>query len=373
MTQKKRVDGCTVVDLFAGAGALTHGFIMEGFHVAAGFDADKACHYPYEHNNPGAKFVNARIEDTTPYDISAFYPSEHIKILVGCAPCQPFSAYTRRQTKHESWSLIHEFSQLIEDIQPDIVSMENVPRLKSYDGGSVFGDFLQMLGHNEYYVKWDDRVYAPSYGVPQQRYRLILIASKLGPIEFLRAARTPGNFRSVRDAVGGLDPIQAGEVSLHDPLHRSMRLSPTNLSRIRASRPGGTWADWPDDLRAPCHTRSTGRWYHNVYGRMSWDELAPTITTQCYGFGNGRFGHPEQDRAISLREAALLQTFPADYTFFGDGEPCQITTVSRLIGNAVPVALARMVAKSIRLHIFKHRGWLWRKPPMAKRERQCQN
>lgn len=354
----KRVDRCTVVDLFAGAGGLTHGFVLEGFHVAAGIDADEACRYPYEYNNPGSRFVHAKIEDVSPQDVLSFYPEGDVKVLVGCAPCQPFSSYTRKQGEHESWALLYEFSRLIEGVQPDIVSMENVPRLKTYKGGEVFGDFLETLRKEGYSVAWSDRIYAPDYGVPQHRYRLILIASRLGPVEFLRPSRRPGNYRTVRDAIGDLEPIAAGAASTSDPLHRSMGLSALNMERIKASKPGGTWWDWPERLRASCHVKESGHSYKNVYGRMVWDEPSPTITTQFYGFGNGRFGHPEQDRAISLREGALLQTFPSYYEFVPPGEPPSITRVARWIGNAVPVALARMIAKSIRLHILRHRGWL---------------
>lgn len=355
----KKVANCTVIDIFAGAGGLTHGFVMDGFHVAAGIDADRACQYPYEYNNPGAKFIHSRIEGLDAESVSAFYPHGHIKILVGCAPCQPFSAYTRKQGKHENWDLLYDFADLIEAVQPDIVSMENVPRLRSYDKGEVFRDFLDTLARNGYHVTGEDRViYAPDYGVPQHRYRLILIASKFGPVEFLRPSHKPGQYRTVRDAIGNLDRLEAGKTSASDPLHRASTLSAINLERMRASKPGGTWHDWPDELRAACHTKDSGKWYRNVYGRMSWDEQSPTITTQCYGFGNGRFGHPEQDRAISLREAALLQTFPRDYRFFQPGTDYQISTATRMIGNAVPVALARMIAKSIRLHLLKHRGWL---------------
>ncbi|MEW5828696.1 MAG: DNA (cytosine-5-)-methyltransferase [Chloroflexota bacterium] len=361
MSSPKKVTNCTVVDLFAGAGGLTHGFICEGFPVAAGIEADTSFRHAYENNNPGARFVNVKIEDITSDDLLHFYPKNHLKILAGCAPCQPFSAYTRMNGKHRSWQLLYEFSKLIEAIQPEIVTMENVPRLKTYDEGSVLQDFLEALKKNGYFVEWDDRIYAPNYGVPQHRYRLILIASKLGPVEFLRPSHQSGNFRTVHDAIGFLETLKAGETSKSDHIHKTMGLSPTNLERIQVSKPGGTWFDWPDNLRAVCHTRETGRTYKNVYGRMSWKEPAPTITTQCYGYGNGRFGHPEQDRAISMREAALLQTFPPDYEFV---EPSNknpsVTKLAQMIGNAVPVALARMIAKSIRLHILQHRGWLWK-------------
>ena len=126
-----------------------------------------------------------------------------------------------------------------------------------------------------------------------------------------------------------------------------------NLQRIKASVPGGTWRDWPEELVAPCHLEESGNTYASVYGRMKWDELSPTITTQCYGFGNGRFGHPDtkQNRAISLREAARLQTFPDAYEFLHPDDPHYTTVIGRLIGNAVPIQLARVIARSIKHHL----------------------
>jgi len=359
---EKRTNDCAVIDLFAGAGGLTHGFLLEGFQVVAGVEADTSFQYAYEKNNPGARFIHAKIEDIEPDSLLRLYPEGALKILAGCAPCQPFSSYTRMKRKHQSWQLLYEFSRLITAIRPEIVTMENVPRLHTYDGGSVFRDFYDVLDDLGYYIEFQPRIYAPDYGVPQHRYRLILIASLLGPVEFLRPSRCPGNYRTVADAIGDLEPIVAGEVSESDPLHRTMGLSTLNRKRIMASKPGGTWHDWPDELLATCHTKQSGKTYRNVYGRMAWREPAPTITTQCYGFGNGRFGHPEQDRAISMREAALLQTFPLNYEFFDpDIEKPSITNLARMIGNAVPVALARMIAKSIRLHVLEYRGWLHRR------------
>lgn len=134
-------------------------------------------------------------------------------------------------------------------------------------------------------------------------------------------------------------------------LHAASKLSDLNLERIRASRPGGTWRDWPEHLVADCHRRETGRTYPGVYGRMEWDEPAPTLTTQFYGFGNGRFGHPEQDRAISLREGAILQGFPKSYSFLPDGAPVHFKTLGRMIGNAVPVTLGEVIGRSIAAHL----------------------
>ena len=353
----RRIDDCTVVDIFCGAGGLTHGFVLEGFHVAAGIDADPACKYPFEKNNPHARFVQARVENLDPTDVSRFYPKGHVKVLVGCAPCQPFSSYTRKASEHEDWALLYAFADLIHATRPDIVSMENVPRLSTYKDGKVYRDFREALEGDGYEVSAYPKVYAPDYGIPQRRTRLVLFASRWGGVELLRKSHTPRRYRTVREVIGDLPPIEAGEIHRDDPLHRASRLSELNLRRIRASVPGGTWLDWDDELRATCHAKRSGRWYKSVYGRMTWDEPSPTITTQCYGFGNGRFGHPEQNRAISLREAALLQTFPKDYEFFAPDEGYHISTVSRWIGNAVPVTLARVIAKSIRLHVRKHRGW----------------
>jgi len=158
---------------------------------------------------------------------------------------------------------------------------------------------------------------------------------------------TGSGYRSVREAIGALPPLAAGATSRSDPLHTASALSPKNLRRIKASQPGGTWRDWPIELRADCHRRQTGKTYPGVYARMEWDKPAPTMTTQCFGYGNGRFGHPEQDRAISLREAAILQSFPMDYAFLPPGEQAAMKEVGRWIGNAVPVKLAEAVGRCI--------------------------
>ena len=178
-----------------------------------------------------------------------------------------------------------------------------------------------------------------------------MFASKFGPIEILSPTHTPEKFQTVRDRIGHMEKLEAGEVSTKDILHRTSRLSALNLRRIRASRPGGTWRDWEKELVSPCHRESTGDGYVRVYGRMEWDLPSPTITTQFYGFGNGRFGHPEQDRAISLREGALLQTFPETYRFTEPGKPCHFKVLGRHIRNAVPVGLGRVIARSIKHHL----------------------
>ncbi len=346
---------CSVVDLFCGAGALTHGFVLEGFDVVAGFDADDSCKYAYEANNDGARFVHERVEDLTGEQIAALYPDGHVSILVGCAPCQPYSAYTKKNEDEEAkWRLIPRFADLICEVYPDIVSMENVPDLVTFRDGNVYRLFVGRLKDSGYHVTEYPEVYCPDYGIAQHRTRLVLLASKYGDIGLVQETHSRDQYTTVRDTIGHLEPLEAGQTSESDPLHKASSLSELNLRRIRASAPGGTWRDWPEDLIAECHKKETGKGYASVYGRMMWDEPAPTLTAQCHGFGNGRFGHPEQDRAISLREAALLQTFPEDYQFVAHEDPVHFSAVGKLVGNAVPVELGRVIARSIRRHLEEH-------------------
>lgn len=344
---------CTVVDIFCGAGGLTHGFVLEGFKVAAGIDSDSSCKYAYEHNN-GAMFIPKKIEELALNDIRELYPDNHIKILVGCAPCQPFSPYTKNRPKGDKWKLLDSFADLIEAIQPDVVSMENVRDLKSFKDGQVYEAFVTRLKKTHTVTSYV--VFCPNYGIPQERTRLVLFASKFGAIPLIPATHTPDKYKTVEATISQLPPIEAGQAHPDDPLHRARGLSDLNLERIKQSKPGGTWLDWDEDLIAKCHKDEKGSSYKSVYGRMRWDKPAPTITTECDGYGNGRFGHPEQNRAISMREAALLQSFPPGYRFCEPSAKWAIDTIARHIGNAVPVELGRVIAKSIKEHIEEYRG-----------------
>ena len=155
----------------------------------------------------------------------------------------------------------------------------------------------------------------------------------------------------VRSAISSLNPIKAGTHDPEDRSHKSAALSPLNLKRIKHSKPGGTSRDWPQKLVAECHLKDSGTTFSSVYGRMEWDKPAPTMTTQCYGFGNGRFGHPEQDRAISLREAAILQGLPREYAFIPGDKPVNFNLLGRLIGNAVPVRLGEYIGEVLVGHL----------------------
>ncbi len=337
------------VDLFCGAGGLTHGFVKEGLPVVAGIDLDGACRYPYEQNNDSI-FIEKDVSDFSIDELSKLYGNSKIKILAGCAPCQPFSTYSQRYdiTRNERWSLLNEFSRLAEGTKPDVITMENVPSVQKHQ---IFAEFVKELESNSYHV-WYKVVDSSHYGVPQTRKRLVLLASLYGPIEIIE--RTQPFPITVKEVIGTLAPIKAGESAKYDKLHSASALNEINMKRIQASKPGGTWRDWPEELVAPCHKAKSGKTYTGVYGRMEWDKPGPTMTTQCFGFGNGRFGHPEQDRAISLREAAILQGFPRNYKFIPPGKPLQRSPLGRMIGNAVPVGLGEAIAKSIKVHLEEH-------------------
>lgn len=340
----------SVVDLFCGVGGLAHGFHLEGFDVAAGIDTDEDCRYPFERNNQ-APFIRRDVTGLTGDDVLPLFMPDRPRVLVGCAPCQPFSRYNQKNDDPK-WSLLKDFGRLIREVGPDVVSMENVPRLLDFRGGAVFREFEELLVAEKYSVS-SSVVFGPAYGVPQQRSRLILLASRHGPIELIRPELDPDHYPTVEQAIAELAPLRAGEVDADDPLHRASGMSEVNLRRIRASRPGGTWRDWDPELVAQCHRSSSGRGYSSVYGRMEWHAPSPTITTQFYGFGNGRFGHPDQDRALSLREGAILQSFPPHYEFVPVGDPVHFKRVGRMIGNAVPVLLGRAVARSISTHLSR--------------------
>ncbi|WP_438462573.1 DNA cytosine methyltransferase [Marinomonas sp. PE14-40] len=335
------------VDLFCGAGGLTHGLEKAGINVVAGYDVEESCRFAYEHNNQ-AKFINQDVTKLQKDEIKAHLHGGDFTLLAGCAPCQPFSTYSRStnsaRQKDKRWGLLNSFGRLVSEVCPDFVTMENVPGLVSQP---VFNDFLQQLTNAGYQYDYQI-VFCPAYGMAQTRKRLMLLASREKNIQLPEPSHTPVQYVTVADVIADLPPLLAGQTLADDPLHQASTLSPINLKRIQASVPGGTWLDWPEDLRASCHRKDSGKTFPSVYGRMSWDKPSPTITTQCNGYGNGRFGHPEQDRAISLREAALLQSFPKSYQFSPREEKLSIGALAKMIGNAVPVRLGEMVGLSIK-------------------------
>lgn len=336
------------VDLFCGVGGLTHGLQKSGVDVVTGVDSDPICRFAFESNN-SARFVKKDVAELTGKDLKRMWQKGSVSLLAGCAPCQPFSTYSRASRKSkpdQKWELLRHFSRLVESAKPDLVTMENVSQVVRHD---VFNELLKSL--SEYYV-WHSVVECSDYGVPQTRKRLVLLASRFAPVKMCKPMRSTKHVGdTVSATIRNMPALAAGDADNNDPMHQASNLSPINLKRIRKSVPGGTWRDWPLSLRAKCHQVESGATFPSVYGRMEWDKPAPTITTQCFGYGNGRFGHPEQDRAISLREAAMLQTFPRRYKFLPPDKKVVFHEMGRLIGNAVPVQLGYAIGRSFKEHL----------------------
>ena len=239
------------VDLFCGAGGLSYGMQKAGIMIGGGIDIDSACKHPFE-ENVKADFYECDVSNLTSDFVASLFTEGQVRVLAGCAPCQPFSTYTRGSSPQDhQWQLLDNFGELVKELRPDVVTMENVPRLARH---SVFDDFQTVLESASYYHR-HYIVRCADYGVPQTRERLVLLASRLGEIELVQPTKVDGQFVTVRDTIQGLDEIEAGDTSESDPLHKSSGLSERNLDRIRNSTPGGTWRDWDGTLRAACHAR----------------------------------------------------------------------------------------------------------------------
>lgn len=333
------------VDLFCGGGGFTCGLRQTGVHVKMGIDYDPRLEYAYTFNNK-AKFLGESVRKVKGTDLLPLYRKGNIKLLAGCPPCQTFSKYNQKASHTDQrWNLLGQFRRLVGEVEPDLVAMENVPFLAET---GVFDTFKKYLEDRGYSVDYKI-VKCPEYGLSQLRQRVILMASRLGEIEV--PGPTHAHTPTVRELIEDLPRLEAGQCDPDDRLHFCAALSDLNMRRIQASRPGGTWKDWPAELVAECHKRDTGKTYGSVYGRMEWDKPAPTMTTQFYGFGNGRFGHPEQHRAISIREGAIFQGFPRDYQFLPPDQQHNISLLGKMIGNAVPVGLGTIVGNALKAHV----------------------
>jgi len=341
------------IDLFCGIGGLTHGLYKAGIDIKAGFDIDETCRISFSQKENGSpEFINRDIKKINSADFKKYFKgySEKIyKLVAGCAPCQPYSSHQKNKdlnsrSKHKSYGLIKEYLRVVNIIKPEFVIMENVRELSK---DPIFiNEFINYFNKNNYYIDWKI-VDMKNYGAPQRRKRLLFLAvnKRVKNYQLFNISSTSNNSKkTVFDTIGGLTSIKAGEVDKVDFMHQSSKLSDLNIMRIKASKENGTWKDWPKELLPNCYKKDSGKTYTSVYGRMNRYDISPTLTTQFNRYGTGRYGHYEQNRAISLREGALLQTFPINYEF---DKKLGATVLARQIGNAVPPIFAEILGKEM--------------------------
>lgn len=339
-----------VFDFFSGCGGTSKGFADAGLEPVFALDYDKAAAKTFKHNFPDTKFELTDITKFDSTELCGIVENSAITLFCGCAPCQP---YTKQNTnlpenkRDPRRSLLSHFGSIVGRFLPDYVFVENVPGLQKVSGNSTLMRFRKKLLAHKYDVSMNI-VESKIYGVPQRRRRLVILASKHGMIDFPTASHGPDTgkpFSTVSDWIGDLPEIDAGESHPTIANHQAANLSNLNKRRLEATPEEGSRSDWPSELKLKCHTKSGYAGHTDVYGRMRWNAPATGLTTRCISLSNGRFGHPRQNRAISVREAAALQTFPLDFEFFGTmGEQ------AKQIGNAVPVLLANAFG----LHILSH-------------------
>ena len=344
----------SLFDFFSGCGGVGVGFREAGFRPVYALDVDSEAAATYRRNFPEAVFEWRDItEMNLPLLEKLVLRAQDAPIVFsGCAPCQPFSRQNTIRPEMQDDKrvpLILRFGQLVERFLPDAVFVENVPGFEKMSAPTQpFGIFRQHLQDMGYSVAHAALSLA-RYGVPQARKRMLLVASRHEYIALPAVTHGPNTpcpeYRTVRDSIWDLPALTAGESHPSIPNHKAPSLTPINLRRIRATLEGGGNRDLPDALRLACHQGQDG--FSDVYGRMVWDGPANSLTTRCTSYTSGRFGHPEQDRAISLREAARIQTFPDDFVFEGS-----MGSASRQIGNAVPPRAAYVLAT----HLSKHLG-----------------
>lgn len=358
------------VDFFCGAGGMTHGLLSAGLDVLGGIDHHQPCREIYEHpdNNvrpcgQTVRFIHADISELHPDELAEQIGVENdddTLVFCGCSPCQYWTKLnTSRERSAASKALLEHFRRFVDAYRPGYVVVENVPGLRTKAAKSGLAGFLGFLGEAGYAYD-HDTVPAYLFGVPQKRSRYLLIATRVlgsrtkAAITLPQAEKTNGSRfpegMKLKHHIGveqGFPSLDAGGRCEDPPLHWAAGLSAQNLRRIRKTpKDGGSRDAWRDDADLQIEAyRGRDEIFRDVYGRMRWDQPASTITTRFNSLSNGRFGHPDEDRAISLREGAVLQTFPLTYVF-----SASFPEASRQIGNAVPPELARRIGCRLDQH-----------------------
>ncbi len=342
------------IDVFAGGGGLTVGMKRAGFKVVASVEVERNAHSTYCANHPEVHNLKQDVTTVSGFDLTDLVGCSQIDLLAGCPPCQGFTSLTSKYKRQDTRNiLVLEMARLAEEIRPRAIMMENVPGLAK-KGKSLCNELEERL-QNMGYICTQGILQVADYGVPQKRRRLVFLAG-LGfkinlPKPTHSSARQKGlsTWQTVRDTIGHMkEPIRFSEAKKRGGAEKSdwhviRTLSPQNIRRIALVEAGKNWSSIPEDLRPQCH-RGKYQGFPNVYGRMEWDQPSPAITSGCTTFSMGRFGHPEKNRTISVREAALLQTFPEDYRF----DTPHMGHVCNIIGNALPCNFAEIVSHQCR-------------------------
>lgn len=335
--------GRTAIDLFCGSGAVTAALSRQGFRVIASIDNDPVACRTYRMNHPAVDLIENNICAVDPAAIIGRHPDAlGVDLLALCAPCQPFSSQNRKRALDQRANLLLEAARFADVLRPGCIMIENVPGLATPANLHILEELARRLGRAGYILGSPRKIDAAVLGVPQRRIRCVMIAcSTEDALRVFEDFKLRDRRRTVREAIGHLPRLSSGEYDPRDQLHRARNHQGVALKRLRAiPKDGGSRTVLPKHLRLQCHRDNHS--FSDVYGRMRWDDVAPTLTTGCDDVTRGRFAHPEQDRAITLREAALLQTFPRKYRFAGNR--CDI---ARQIGNAVPVAMIEALVPAL--------------------------
>lgn len=330
----------TVVDLFCGCGGVTQALKTSRFRVVAAVDNDPVACESYRFNHPSVNLYDKDIGEVNPKTIwHRDLERRNLDLLVVCSPCQPFSQHNQNRKEDERERLILSVVPFARDLKPRLIFFENVPGLKRDRFAPILASLRKQLDDLGYVLGEPEELDAADYGVPQRRRRCVMLARRGAPPPALPKPVSPQGRRvTVRAAIAGLARLASGEADERDPLHYARTHQAIALERLRhIPKNGGSRSDLPKRLWLECHRERKG--HPDVYGRMGWDDVAPTLTTGCTDVTRGRFAHPEDDRAISLREAARLQTFPDTYHFAGP-----LKDIARQIGNAVPVRFVEELA-----------------------------
>lgn len=331
------------IDLFSGCGGLTEGMKQAGFKVIAAVEIDHYAAETYKNNHKNVNLFEQDITNVNPGDIKKIMGGEPLHLLAGCPPCQGFSS-VRRLNKKEPVkdvrnNLIWEYYRFVEALMPLTLMMENVPGLADYKPFQNMVEKLKRLGYSN--IKYE-KIWIQEYGVPQRRRRLVLVASRIGKIDIPQGNK---KFKTVRDCIGNIEPVESTKDLLHKIYPKHTPKVYEKISKIPLD--GGSRKDLPVEYQLKCHMKENVG-FDDIYGRLKWDSFSSTITGGCLNPSKGRFLHPQENRCITAREAALLQTFPKKYKF-----PTNIKkiAIALMIGNALPPEFSRIQCNNIYNHL----------------------